>query len=59
MDNVLYLLSGELRAVAHLLNYSEYIRSVTHDEEFEECLKGVIAGYLNHASNECIETIKE
>lgn len=59
MDNELILLSGELRAVAHVLRYSDYIHSVTGDCDFPTSLISVVSDYLCYKSEYCIKVIEE
>lgn len=55
MENELFLLSGELRAVAHVLHYSEYIHSVTGDCDFPTALIGVVSDYLYYKADYCLK----
>lgn len=59
MENVLFLLSGELRAVAHILRYSDYISSMTDDDEFHEGLADVLSAYFYSKSEYCLNVISD
>lgn len=59
MENELFLLSVELRAVAHILRYSDYIRSVTGDDEFHEGLADVLSAYFYGRSEYCLNAISD
>lgn len=47
------LLSYELRAVAHVLRYADYIYSVTDDVHFPSAIINVCSDYLYHVSESC------
>lgn len=47
------LLSSELRAVAHVLRYVDYIHSVTDDADFPTAIINVCSDYLYHVSEAC------
>lgn len=47
------LLSSELRAVAHVLRYADYIHSVTDDADFPTAIINVCSDYLYHVSESC------
>ena len=51
----LFLLSGELRAVAHILHYSDYIHSVTGDCDFPTALIDVVLDYLYYKADYCLK----
>lgn len=55
MDNDLFLISGELKAISHILNYSSYIQGVTGDKEFTETLIDIVSEYLLYKSEYCLE----
>lgn len=55
MDNELFLLSGELRAVAHILRYQDYIHEATCDCDFPTALITVISDYLYYKAEHCLE----
>lgn len=59
MDSELILLSGELRAVAHVLRYSDYIHEVTDDCDFPSFLIQVISDYLYYKSEHCLKIVEE
>ena len=54
MDNTLFLLSGELKTISHILNYSSYIQGVTGDNHFTETLIDIVAEYLCYKSEYCL-----
>lgn len=47
-----YLLSGYLRAVAHVLRYAGYIHDVTGDCDFPTAISDVVSDYLYYKSDE-------
>lgn len=47
-----YLLSTDLRAVAHVLRYAEYIHDVTGDCDFPIAISAVVSDYLYYKSDE-------
>lgn len=55
MDNDLFLLSGELKAISHILNYSSYIQDVTGDRNFTETLIDIVSEYLCYKSEYCLK----
>lgn len=58
MDNELFLLSKELRAVSHVLRYSDYIHSVTGDVDFPTALISVVSDYLYARSEHCCKVLE-
>lgn len=57
MDNELYLLSLDLRAVAHVLHFSDYIQEITKDSDFKTSLMSVISEYLYAVSDRTLEKL--
>lgn len=55
MENELFLLSSELRAVAHVLNYSDYILSVTGDCDYPSSIIRVLSDYLSYKADYCLK----
>lgn len=49
-----YLLSNDLRAVAHVLRYSSYIHDVTGDCDFPTSISDVVSDYLYYKSDELL-----
>ena len=58
MDKELFLLSNELRAVAHVLRYSDYIHSLTGDVDFPTALISVVSDYLYSRSEHCNKVLE-
>lgn len=52
MDNELYLLAQELRAVAHVMHCIPYISDVTCDKEFVSSIIDVFSDYLYFRSDD-------
>lgn len=52
MDNELYLLAHELRAVAHVMHYVPYISDITCDKEFASSIINVFSDYLYFCSDD-------
>lgn len=55
MENKLFLLSSELRAVAHVLNCSDYILSVTGDCDYCSAIMRVFSDYLSYKADYCLK----
>lgn len=55
MENKLFLLSTELRAVAHVLNCSDYILSVTGDCDYCSAIMRVFSDYLLYKADDCLK----
>lgn len=55
MESELFLLSGELRAIAHILRNADYIQSVTGDCEFQSSLISVVSDYLYYKAGYCLK----
>lgn len=49
-----YLLSGDLRAIAHVLRYAGYIHDVTGDCDFPTAISDVVSDYLYYKSDELL-----
>lgn len=52
MDNALFLLALDLRAVAHCLHYTPYIEDITKDTDFSHAIIDVFSDYLYFKSDE-------
>lgn len=50
-----YLLSTDLRAVAHVLRYAGYIHNVTGDCDFPTAISDVVSDYLYYKSDELLQ----
>lgn len=50
-----YLLCSDLRAVAHVLRYAEYIHDVTGDCDFPTAISDVVSDYLYYKSDELLK----
>ena len=57
MENTLYSLSLELRAVAHVLHFSEDIQMTTADSNFASALTTVVSDYLYAVSDRMLEKL--
>ena len=57
MENELYLLSLNLRAVAHVLHFSDYIQMITKDCDFSVALTNVVSDYLYAVSDRTLEKL--
>ena len=57
MENTLYSLSLELRAVAHVLHFSEDIQMTTADSDFPFALTTVVSDYLYAVSDRMLEKL--
>lgn len=52
MDNALFLLASDLRAVAHVMHYMSYIEDITKDTDFSHAIVDVFSDYLYFKSDE-------
>lgn len=57
MENELYLLSLNLRAVAHILHFSDDIQATTKDCDFPVALVNVVSDYLYAVSDRTLEKL--
>lgn len=55
MESELYLLSNELRAIAHVLRNADYIHSITGDCDFPSALISVVSDYLYYKADYCFK----
>lgn len=57
MENELYLLSLNLRAVAHVLHFSDDIQATTADSDFPFALTTVVSDYLYAISDRMLDKL--
>ncbi|MDE5763911.1 MAG: hypothetical protein K2I00_02990 [Ruminococcus sp.] len=57
MENELYSLSLNLRAVAHVMHFSDYIQMITKDSDFTASLNEVVSDYLYSVSDRMLEKL--
>lgn len=57
MDNELYLLSLNLRAVAHCMHFASDIADITKDTDFTVALINVVSDYLYAVSDRTLEKL--
>lgn len=57
MENELYLLSLNLRAVAHVLHFSDDIQMTTKDCDFPVALVNVVSDYLYAVSDRMLKKL--
>lgn len=55
----LYLLSNELRAIAHILRFTDYILSITDDCDYSSTLTDIVSEYLYIKSKQLFEIYKK
>lgn len=57
MDNELYLLSLNLRAVAHCMHFASVIADITKDADFIDSIMSVFSDYLYAVSDVTLEKL--